>query len=629
MCGIFGFVYRERAPRPNLGAAVAALLHRGPDDHGTILDESGEWVCGLAHTRLSVVDLSKAGHQPMASKRTPRHVIFNGEIYNFRELRDELRTLGHVFTSDTDTEVILAAYDAWGPASVERMLGMFAFALWDARDRSLFLARDRLGVKPLYVATSPHGIAFASEVRALMLTGCVDRRLSIDGVATFLASGAVREPYSIIENVRSLEPGTYLEVRAGEQSTKRYWDLSLKLDRTLRREDAVARVAELMSDSVRLRLRTDVPTGVFLSSGIDSAALVATASKHSAQPLRTFTVVLSEKGYDEGPAAARIAKTFGCEHTEVRIAPDEVVARVGRAVAAMDQPTADGVNTYIVSESARASGLVVALSGVGADEAFGGYLNFRRFPWTWWLSGLATLPPGARRGLTRMSGLARLSPEVRRAAALIVTAGDPGAVYGTLRSMFVPGQVERLMARHAANSDASSPVRRAVRVADALARGDLDAEGAYGALDMSNYLLNTILHDTDVMSMAHSLEIREPFLDHRLVEFVMSVPFSVKARGQGNKPLLTSAIPDVPMGTRLRKKIGFTLPFDPWLRGPLRAFADDRLSASTLDRIGLLDRGAVQDIASAFYAGSRSVSWSRIWSLVVLSDWCTRNNVTA
>jgi asparagine synthase (glutamine-hydrolysing) len=629
VCGLLGYVFRHAAPRPDLAIALRELRHRGPDDNGTFMDEKGDWVCGLAHTRLSIVDQSSAGHQPMASRSDRYVIVFNGEVYNFRDVRADLEQRGFVFSSHTDTEVVLAAFECWGSSCVDRFRGMFAFAIWDTHDRSLFLARDRLGVKPLYVVTSPRGIAFASEVRSLMATGCAERKLSLAGVESYLAFGSVGEPDTILEGVQAFEPGTTFRFHAGEiVERRRYWQLPLVIDRFAKQDEAVERVRSLLDDAVNIRLRSDVPSGVFLSSGVDSTAIVATATRHATQPLRSFTVVLDEKGLDEGPRAAAIARSFGCEHAESRIAPKDILLQVERAVASLDQPSADGVNTFVVSEAARASGLRVALSGIGADEIFAGYQNFRRFAMIRKLSKSAARSRPLSSLVAGASSLRWLPTSGRKLASLLGAAGDPSTTYSMLRGMFLPLQIGALMRAQGGLAEPAPSVRLSEAVSAALTFGQIDDGAAYGALDVSNYLLNTILRDSDAMSMANSLEIREPFLDHLLVEYVMSLPAESKMRGEGNKPLLTAAVASIPRSTRIGKKKGFVLPFDAWLRGPLAEFARARLHARGIEQVGALSSNGVANIASSFYRGSGSISWSRVWSLVVLSDWCTRHRVT-
>ncbi len=346
MCGIFGYILSNtHEARPSLEHAVQQLRHRGPDGDGTFVSEKENLVCGLAHTRLAIMDVSPAGRQPMSTPDGRYTVTFNGEIYNYRDLRAELELQGDIFDSNSDTEVLLLGYRRWKRGVLSRLRGMFAFVIWDNVEGSLFLARDRLGVKPLYIAEVPHGLLFASEVRALLGTGFVPKVLSRHGLVSYLAFGSVREPLSIVEGIVMLAAGCSAEYRNGVLRTDRYWAPPLWVDRTIARQDAVLEIGSLLRESVALRLVSDVPVGIFLSGGLDSSALLALATAASRSRVHSFTVAFDEAAYDEGFQAERTAARFGADHHAIRLSAKAVLADQDAAVAALDQPSADGINT--------------------------------------------------------------------------------------------------------------------------------------------------------------------------------------------------------------------------------------------------------------------------------------------
>lgn len=630
MCGIFGYVTSAGAPTDAdaagiLSVALRALRHRGPDGSGTYQTTAGNLRVGFAHTRLAILDVSTAARQPMRTADGRYTLVYNGEIYNFRELRAELEAQGVQLTSTGDTEVLLAAFAKWGPPCVERLRGMFAFAVWDDRERALFLARDRLGVKPLYYAEIPGGIAFSSEVRALLETGFARRSLSPEGLSSYFTYGSVREPATILRDVRALPGGCTLRFANGSAEIRRYWSIPLEESSLTSYDEAVERVRAAVARSVEQRLVSDVPVGVFLSSGIDSAAIVALASAASERPVHTFTVVFDDAS-DEGAGAKAVAERFGCKHEEARLESDQVAAHIEDALAALDQPSADGVNTFVVSRAARRAGLVVALSGIGGDELFAGYDSFLRFVRAQALPRLS-LPGFARRAIASVCAQPRVPTNVRKILTWIEQGGGVEETYDVLREVFAPAQrdalVERKVLEHV---NGARTMDGAIELA--MAERRLDAINAFTALELSRYLTDTLLRDTDQMGMANSLEVREPLLDHELVELVMSIPGSFKTKGIGNKPLLTAAVPDVPQPARRHKKLGFDLPFDRWLRGPLRPFMRERLLSGTGRSPWWMKRAHTERLVQAFEDGARGVSWSRIWCLVAITDWCERNRVT-
>src|SRR6267378_2857095 len=389
MCGIFGIVSRESdVSRDVLARALKCLAHRGPDDSGSAVVECGAGAqshLGLAHTRLSIIDLSPLGHQPMQDPVSGNWIVFNGEIYNFRELRKELEGAGVEFKSHSDTEVILAAYRVWGESCLTRLGGMFAFALWDEPRKRLLLARDPMGIKPLYYYQSKQNFIFASEVRTLLQTGLVPRKADPTAVLSYLEFGSVYEPWTIVEGVIAVPPGHVLTVADGSVSSREYWNLlqaSSRAESEASSGNGIAtrdQLPAILRHAVLSHLVSDVSVGVFLSGGIDSSALVAVLS-HNGVRANTFSLVFQEEEFNEGQYSREVARRFGTEHLEIPVSQQDTLAVLPEALCAMDQPTIDGINTYLVSAKTRAAGVKVALTGLGADEMFAGYSNFRRVP---------------------------------------------------------------------------------------------------------------------------------------------------------------------------------------------------------------------------------------------------------
>jgi len=644
VCGIFGYLSADPGLDEErvLSRAIEALWHRGPDDRGSFRSQHRGERVGLAHTRLSILDLSAAGHQPMVTPDGRYTVVYNGEIYNFQEIRAELEGLGDVFRSNGDTEVALHAYARWGAGALTRFRGMFALAIWDDREGTLFLARDRLGIKPLYYTRGPRGLAFASEVRTLLVTGFAERRLSRRALSSYFAFGSVSEPDTIIEGVSAVPPGHWLRVRDGEVVERAYWSLPIVPDREAAFEDEVRAIRPLLQESVRLRLIADVPIGIFLSGGIDSSALVALATRASAAPVHTFTVTFDEQRYSEASFAADVARIYGCDHHQVHLPADRAVDNFGDAIRALDQPSADGVNTFFVSKAAREAGLAVALSGLGGDEVFAGYNYFRVFGVLRTLAHAAGRLPGLHRGLSATESLPFAPTQVRKLSVLLRGGGSAGATYAALRAMFTPEERRSLL-----TAGVEVPSYLGVTVPDDLER--LSTEGvvgpvnAYSALELVNYLRHTLLRDTDAMSMAHGLEVRVPLLDHVLVERMMRVQGPLKlgtlgshdggpTRGPAerpNKPLLTAAVTGLPDVAIRRRKMGFTLPYNTWFRGPLRPWMEGLLLGESIGRLGFLDPEGVSNLWRSFLKGDRYTTHARIWCVAALAGWCEANGVSS
>jgi asparagine synthase (glutamine-hydrolysing) len=556
-----------------LAAMEASMVRRGPDDGGIeLLDLPGGGAVGLCARRLAIQDLSPRGHQPLSSAQSGSWVCLNGEIYNADELRPELAGRGQRFRGSSDADVVLAAYEAWGERCFSRLRGMFAVAIWDAPGRRLVLARDRLGIKPLYyhLAAESSTFLFGSEIRALMASGLVAPSVSLPGVASYLATGAVEEPGTILTDVLSLPPGHIGIWEGNRLRLTAYWSLAERFAVTsnLARADAVAAIRGCLEDTFRRHLVSDVPLGVFLSGGVDSSALVGLVAAID-QPPQTVSVVFPQQQWSKERYIRLIAERFDTRHTQIVLDDSQVLAKVPAALAAMDQPTFDGVNTFIVSGQARAAGLTVALSGVGGDELFAGYDTFRIVPR---LEQLRTLVRGPLRPLAAGIALAaaRDSDRGRKLARWLVGRNPELSAVTLRRELFGPDAVAGLLG-NAAPLAPPAP----------LAALPTDVANRISLIELDRYMRNVLLRDSGVLSMAHGLEVRVPFLDHDVVELVAGLPGPLKtAAGSVSKSLLVDAIADLlPPEVVRRPKRGFALPFPVWLRGALRA----QVEAALLD----------------------------------------------
>jgi asparagine synthase (glutamine-hydrolysing) len=618
MCGIFGFVgNRDRAASIDLDVALKSLHHRGPDDRGTwfgISKAHRETACAFAHTRLAIIDVTSAGHQPMTTDDGRYTIVYNGEIYNFREIRAELQELGCRFSSNCDTEVVLKAYVRWGRDCVQRLRGMFAFAIWDEELGSLFIARDRLGIKPLYYARTPAGFAFASEVRVLMNCGLAERRLSREGLSSYLAFGSVYEPFTIVDGVMALLPGCVAVTDGKEMQTTTYWSIA-----DTHRDSRQVDVRSALRSAILSELEADVPVGIFLSGGIDSSAIVSIAASAARQPVHTFTVTFDESAYNEEKHAAEVASRYGCDYHQVHLSADAALSEIDKVLVVLEQPSADGVNTYFIAKAARASGLSVALSGLGGDEVFAGYRNFRSFGPMLAL-GKAAAPFTRFFGSERSSAFGKVSTRVRKTVAVMRAGGNPSRTYAALRSMFDDQQVSALQSEsHRSEFAAENAVA-------SCGNGD-DKVNLFGRLELANYLRNTLLCDADVMSMAHSLEVRVPLLDHILLEGVLRIPGAEKLSSSVNKPLLVKAADALPSSIVHRPKMGFLLPLEEWLRGPFNKRAAELLNTPGRRGDSILDFAAVAEVWRAFMQGKRYMNYSRVWCLAALIAWSAENRV--
>jgi asparagine synthase (glutamine-hydrolysing) len=627
ICGVVGIESRE-ASEPVVRRMMAAMIHRGPDEEGVLL--APPVAAGMR--RLSIVDLP-GGSQPVWNETGTLAIVYNGEVYNFRELRAELESAGHRFRTRSDTEVVLHAWEAWGERSVERLHGMFAFAIVEmpqgraGRAARVFLARDRMGIKPLYYALVGGKLVFASEVRALLASRLVPARISSVAIPGYLLFGSVCEPQTLIEDVWSLPPGHSASIATSSVPVSapapvRYWDAP---SRAAESSTAPAKdTRALLEQAVESHLIADVPVGVFLSSGLDSTAIAALASRARAG-IHTFTVAFPDIEFSEAEIARRTAARLKTDHRELTLSDQEVLTRLDEAISGFDQPSMDGINTYFVSWAAREAGLKVALSGLGSDEIFGGYSTFRDTPRIARAASLARLFPGPLRALVAGS-LARAnvfgssSAAARKALAAVRGPGALPHPYFFTRLLFTPEAVVSSQAQPAAWKDL--PWWQWLSDSADRARS-MDDFTAVSWLELRSYLLNTLLRDTDAMSMRHSLEVRVPFLHAPLVDYVLSLPENLKRPTPRPKSLLVEALGDLfPPEILAQHKRTFTFPWENWLRGAL----GKRVAAGLAEWSPALESHLRGDFARQVwreYLAGRT-TWSRPWSLYVLNEWVKR-----
>ena len=644
MCGIAGMIGRLDEPnRAALGRMSNAMVHRGPDASGTWVSapDARGWGALLAHRRLSILDLSPAGAQPMVDPVTGHVVVFNGEIYNFADLRRRLVAEGQKFQSTGDTAVMLRAIGLHGPDAVSWLRGMFAFACWDPKQRRLLLARDPLGIKPLYLARSSDpdagwSVAFASELRALLASGLLGTpHLNPEGVATAVWNGFVIGPGTAVKGIDLLWPGRLLEVDdAGKEVRQEdFWCIPGHAPRPAMDEDGLAAILE---EGMRLHLASDVPLAVFLSGGVNSSAMANMAQRAAQSRVHTFTLAFEEQEFNEGPIARQIADAIGTQHHEVVLTEGRFVENLDTALDSLDQPTFDGLNAYYMSRAIRAAGFTVALSGTGGDELFGGYTSYRDLPvlqrWcrraAWVPRGLQVAAAALATWPLRRSGAA-VPPQTRWAKLpeMVHHSQDLLALYQLAYALFLPGFQRELLAPGFAETLADGlPLAMRQRViAETRARTPLSA---ISVMEQRLFLGERLLRDNDVASMASSLEQRVPLVDQVFFESVDRLGDQARYWPLGRKAMLRRiGLRGLDPTLFERPKSGFVLPFDRWIRRGLKNAMDQTLrDPQAIAPVGL-NPGAVEQLWRAFLDGAPGMYWSRVWSVYVFVRWCHRNHV--
>jgi asparagine synthase (glutamine-hydrolysing) len=619
MCGISGTI--NCADKRCVERMNRAMRHRGPDDTG--LWHEGN-AC-LGHTRLSIIDTREVGNQPMSNEDGSIWITFNGEIYNFETLKKDLEAKGHRFKSRTDTEVIVHLYEECGEKCLDSLRGMFALAIWDTRKKRLFAARDRFGIKPFFYAYRDKSFVFSSELRAILASGFCTHEINARAVRDYFTYGSVEAPETLIQGVSQLLPGHYLILEGDSMTIRRYWDFASlpAVNREKKETEYIFEIRTILEDAVRMRLVGDVPVGAFLSGGIDSSVVTALMQRHSTKPVETFSIIFQEREYDERRFSRKIAQALGTHHTEILLKENDILKEIPNIFDSMDQPSIDGFNTFVISKAVKKTGLKVALSGLGGDEVFAGYSSFRTLPKAdFLLRPMKRVPRALKdRLFAALRPLARTKYELKFFFSLLQCATLED-IYFLKRMVFLPDEVDGLLPAVRRRTPGTGRENERYATADAINRLSL--------LELGTYLQNMLLQDTDRMSMANSLEVRVPYLDHLLVEKMFEIPGRLKLGGDFPKRLLVKATRDLlPGAIQRRSKMGFVFPFDRWLKGELRPYCEDTFSKRNLKKIAFLDPDRVNRIWLHFLKGSRLYNYSSVLSLLSFINWCEKNEKSA
>jgi len=624
MCGINGIFGLEGLAQPEaiVKKMNGHLSHRGPDADGVF--RAGNVVLG--HRRLSIIDLSENANQPFHSADGRYTIVFNGEVYNFETIRKELGD--YSFKTNCDTEVVLAAFILHGIDALKMFNGMFAFAVWDNQTGQLTIARDRMGIKPLYYHQSGQQIIFSSELRPILKSGVIQPKLSQKGLVDYLRYQTVHAPNTIIEGVHMLMPGRVLRITDNEVKEDVWWDMRLdyQKDTGLPKEKIKSKISDLLFESVSKRTIADVPYGAFLSGGIDSSAIVGMMSKMSDIQINTFSVVFDEAEFSEAVYARQIAKQFGTIHKEIPVTPADFLDLLPDALSAMDHPSGDGPNTYVVSKVTKEAGVTMALSGLGGDELFAGYDLFKRCVSLSDKKWLMSFPPYLRRPLGNI--YKKIKPGIssdKIAATLNLDYLDLEYIYPLMRQVLLDDQISNV------TGIADLPMNEVFRISSGIDFNHPGFEMPYlsriSYMEINSYMQNVLLRDSDQMSMAHALEIRVPFLDHNLVEFVLGIDDKTKYPSSPKRLLIESLDGLLPDNIVNRPKMGFTFPWAHWMKNELKDFCQGNIN-SMKDR-SYIEGSNLDKLWNSFLKGDPRVSWSRLWYLIVLENWIKINDVEA
>lgn len=645
MCGICGILSFEKGRDylSNVRSMNAAMSHRGPNAEGIWNDEH----IVLGHRRLSIIDLSAAGNQPMVSADGRFVLVFNGEIYNYKELRQEINE--YPFATNSDSEVILAAFQKWGFDCVTHFNGMFAFALWDSLKSELYLVRDRLGIKPLYYYADDHKLIFSSEIRTILASNLVHRKLDPNSLIDYIRYQTVHAPHTIVEGVKMLMPGQYMVIRntkpgASDSSpggeTERmvfsdyhihsgyYWQMGRSYTSSTSplgksKNEVQKDILELLSGAVARRLVADVPFGAFLSGGIDSSIVVGLMANALRDPVNTFSVTFQEKKFSESPYSQLIADRFNTRHTEIRLNPDDFLNMLPEALASMDHPSGDGPNTWVISRMTKEAGVTMAMSGLGGDELFAGYDVFKRLYYLNKFRMVGKAPLKLRTLSSHVLDMGKPSVPVFKVKELLQLKNwNFVNTYPLSRRILSDDTIRSFVT----NSELPlNGVESIVEKQNAFARGS-HFLSLVSEAEMATYMQNVLLRDTDQMSMAHALEVRVPFLDYQLVEYVLQVPDDYKYPHSPKQLLVESVGNLLPEGFGQRRKMGFTLPWNYWMRDQLMPFCEHQLKS--LSKQEYFNSQGLMQFWRRFQNHDPLITWSRVWTLVALGNWLKANNIS-
>jgi asparagine synthase (glutamine-hydrolysing) len=618
ICGIAG-IWRNGffdGVEYRLQQMITSLGHRGPDGRGVYHDHH----MALGHTRLAIMDLSEASAQPFYDPSGRYVLVYNGEIYNYKEIAKEIT--GFDFVTHGDTELVMAAFCKWGIACVERFNGIFAFAIWDKVEQVLSMARDRMGVKPLYYATACNIFVFASEVRALLASGFVAPEVDRASVYGYLQYQSAGYPGSIVKCVQEISPGHYAKLSRNGFESVCYWKpTTIPTDHQWITNPQMLKkhLFSLISDAVSSRMVAAVPAGIFLSGGMDSSAILALMSLHSQSAINTFTLRLEENGLDESHDAAAFAAACQANHHIVSIHPDDCLEQVSAYLRAMDSPSMDGLNTFIISSAAKKAGMRVMLSGLGGDELFAGYPGFRYAHWlqrhrfSFDHTGLV------RKGLSALVLKLNLIQAPGLSKILLSTSHAVSDCYPSFRQVMFEEQLRQFTRM---DFTPSKMVTETIQSFDVPTGSYLTS--LYSRAEYTFYASKTLLRDNDQMGMANALEIREPFFDHRLVAFILGLPDELKLGSHPKQLLMDTLYPLLPAGFNRKPKKGFVLPMQKWMRGPLQELCNHAI-CTVADR-DFINRQYLLDSWQNFLKGDKRVSWTTMWLFVVLGEWLEKNN---
>ncbi|MEO1413871.1 MAG: asparagine synthase (glutamine-hydrolyzing) [Bacteroidota bacterium] len=618
MCGIAGFTSKTPVDRPTekLQGMIDMMSHRGPDAEGIFEDE----LVHLGHRRLSILDLTEVGNQPIQDHSGRYTMVFNGEIYNYQEIKTELKD--YPFKGTGDTEMILAAYRAWGPDCLQKFNGMFALAIWDEVEQSLFIARDRLGIKPFYYARTGEDMVFASEIRSIIRSGLIPPEIDPLSLQEYLQYYSVNSPRTILKNVFQLKAGHFGVWKGGHFHQESFWEIADTRENTQNLDEVKKEVRAKLMAAVARRMISDVPLGAFLSGGIDSSAIVALMAEASSQPVHTFSVVFQEKEFDESAFSRMIAKKYRTAHHPILLRPEDFLHELEPALEAMDHPTGDGINSYVVSQATKREGFTVALSGLGGDELFAGYPVFQQYKKFKQAQSLYQVPLGLRKLGSQAAGTLVAKHKVARLQELMTV---PNAqfehLYPVFRKLFGPAEIEQLTGSYAKDFTLG-------RIFEPETLRKIDQLPIYSQVsvgEISTYTQNVLLRDTDQMSMAHSLEVRVPFFDHELVEYVMGIPDVLKHPSFPKQLLVESLGELLPHEVVHRKKMGFVFPWPIWMKNELKEMCEQ--SIARLAERDLMKGDTVKSFWQAFLSDDPQVIWMKLWMLVILDQWMLRNGI--
>lgn len=626
MCGITGIItysLNEQKANECLKLMNNAISHRGPDAEGIWNDKN----VFLGHRRLSIIDVSPSSNQPMISNDGKLVIIYNGELYNYKELKFELQraqqgAMPYVFRTGSDTEVILAAFKRWGIDCINRFNGMFAFAIYDLEKKETYIVRDRLGVKPLYYHQKNNSLIFSSEIRSLLSSGLVDKQIDSAALTEYIQYQTVHAPLTIVQDVFMLMPGHYARISGTDFDIKCWWNVKDKANSEPREKKEYKvvcdEVNELLSKSVERRLVADVPFGAFLSGGIDSSAIVGLMSKSSTEQVNTFSVTFNEQDFTEAPYSDLIAKRFNTKHHEIKLSVNDFLNDLPEALNAIDHPSGDGPNSYVVSKATKNAGITMALSGLGGDELFGGYEVFNRaiaIKQKAWMNAVPRMFRTMGAGIMNKKTIAA----EKKASFLTKPILNFDYFYPLSRSVYNDTQVQLLSG---INQLPFNPVYKAVRTLNTDERNHLISKCSQA--EITTYMQNVLLRDADQMSMAVALEVRVPFLDYKLVEYVLALEDKHKSL-LSPKKLLTDSLKDLlPDEIVNRKKMGFVLPWKHWLKNELKSFCEQNLHE--LGKRSNINEKYLMSLWDRFLHDDPMITWSRIWHLVVLGHWLNKMN---